>query len=190
MTGPGLACASITLGRQADIGAPIPLTAERLERHVFVSGATGTGKTVMAAVDYARLRQRLARGRLLFVAHRQELLDQSRATYAQALRDPGFGEYWVAGRRPERWEHVFASIQSLSRNGLDGYKNDVARAVLGGEQGADRDLTVLNAGAAIYVGGGADSLEAGVRGAEQAIDSGAALALMERFVARTRELAG
>jgi len=85
-------------------------------RNLLVS-ATGTGKTVMAAVDYARLRERLGRSRLLFVAHRQELLEQSRATYAQALRDPEFGELWVGGRRPERWEHVFASIQSLSRAG-------------------------------------------------------------------------
>jgi anthranilate phosphoribosyltransferase len=67
---------------------------------------------------------------------------------------------------------------------------EIARAVLGGERGADRDLTVLNAGAAIYVGGGSDSLEAGVRRAEQAVDSGAALDLMGLFVARTRELAG
>jgi anthranilate phosphoribosyltransferase len=65
----------------------------------------------------------------------------------------------------------------------------IARQVLGGKQGAERDLTVLNAGAAVYVGGGADSIEAGVRRAEEAIDSGAANDVMERFVARTRELA-
>lgn len=92
-------------------------------RNLLVS-ATGTGKTVMAAVDYARLRQDLGRSRLLFVAHRQELLDQSRATYAQALRDPGFGELWVSGKRPDRWEHVFASIQSLSRNSLESLAPD------------------------------------------------------------------
>jgi len=80
--------------------------------------ATGTGKTVMAAVDYARLRERLERSRLLFIAHRQELLEQSQATYAQALREPGFGELWVGGQRPQHWDHVFASIQSLHRNGL------------------------------------------------------------------------
>jgi superfamily II DNA or RNA helicase/HKD family nuclease len=86
-------------------------------RNLLVS-ATGTGKTVMAAVDYGRLRARLPRTRLLFVAHRQELLDQARATYAQALRDAGFGELWVGGSRPERWDHVFASIQSVSQGEL------------------------------------------------------------------------
>ena len=81
--------------------------------------ATGTGKTVMAAVDYARLRSRLPRPRLLFVAHRAEILEQSRATFAHALRDGSFGEYWVGGDRPGAFEHVFASIQSLNAAGLE-----------------------------------------------------------------------
>lgn len=81
-------------------------------RNLLVS-ATGTGKTVMAAVDYARLTHRLPRARLLFVAHRRELLEQAQGTFRQALRDAAFGELWVAGQRPERFEHVFASIQSL-----------------------------------------------------------------------------
>ena len=87
-------------------------------RNMLVS-ATGTGKTVMAAVDYARLRGRMRHARLLFVAHREEILAQSRATFAHALRDPTFGELWVGGARPKAFEHVFASIQSLGANGLD-----------------------------------------------------------------------
>ncbi len=87
-------------------------------RNLLVA-ATGTGKTVMAAVDYARLRERLPRDRLLFVAHREEILDQSRATFAHALRDASFGELWVGGKRPTHFEHVFASIQSLNRSGLE-----------------------------------------------------------------------
>jgi superfamily II DNA or RNA helicase/HKD family nuclease len=83
-------------------------------RNLLVS-ATGTGKTVMAAVDYARLRNTLPRSRLLFIAHRKEILDQSRATFQYALRDASFGELWVDGERPEHYEHVFASVQSLSR---------------------------------------------------------------------------
>jgi anthranilate phosphoribosyltransferase len=65
----------------------------------------------------------------------------------------------------------------------------VARAVMsGGGSGAERALVAVNAGAAIYVGGAADSLEEGVRRAEDALDSGAALGAMERFVAHTRAL--
>ena len=56
----------------------------------------------------------LPRSRLLFVAHREEILDQSLATFRYALRDASFGEKWVGGARPTRFEHVFASIQSLN----------------------------------------------------------------------------
>jgi anthranilate phosphoribosyltransferase len=63
----------------------------------------------------------------------------------------------------------------------------VARAVMsGGGSGAERALVAVNAGAAIYVGGGAGSLEEGVRRAEEALDSGTALNAMERFVAHTQ----
>jgi len=92
-------------------------------RNLLVS-ATGTGKTVMAALDYARLRDRLPRARLLFVAHREEILDQSLATFRYALRDPSFGEKWVGGARPTHFEHVFASIQSLHASGLDALRPD------------------------------------------------------------------
>jgi anthranilate phosphoribosyltransferase len=64
-----------------------------------------------------------------------------------------------------------------------------ARRIFAGEDGPPRDLAVLNAGAAIYAGGGAATLEQGVRAAEAAIDTGAASELLERFVARTKELA-
>jgi len=65
----------------------------------------------------------------------------------------------------------------------------IARQVLAGEPGAERDLCVLNAAAAIYVGGAAESIERGVRRAKETIDSGAAAETLERFVARTKELA-
>ncbi|MBA3841807.1 MAG: DUF3427 domain-containing protein [Actinobacteria bacterium] len=88
-------------------------------RNLLVA-ATGTGKTVMAAVDYARLRQRLSRDRLLFVAHRSEILDQSLNTFRHALRDSSFGELWVGAHRPRRFDHVFASIQALTASGVAG----------------------------------------------------------------------
>ncbi|MDQ6839711.1 MAG: DUF3427 domain-containing protein [Actinomycetota bacterium] len=96
-------------------------------RNLLVA-ATGTGKTVMAAVDYARLRNRLSRSRLLFVAHRSEILRQSQATFRYALRDGSFGELWVDDERPLRFDHVFASVQSLAAAGpkaLDPHGFDV-----------------------------------------------------------------
>jgi len=93
--------------------------ARQLGRHrnLLVS-ATGTGKTVMAALDYVRLRETLPRARLLFIAHREEILTQTRATFCHALRDHAFGELWVGGERPQKFEHVFASVQSLSAAGV------------------------------------------------------------------------
>jgi superfamily II DNA or RNA helicase len=85
----------------------------------LVVAATGTGKTVVAALDYARLRATLPRARLLFVAHRKEILEQSRRTYREVQMDGTFGEVYVGGERPERWEHVFASVQSLAAYGVE-----------------------------------------------------------------------
>jgi anthranilate phosphoribosyltransferase len=65
----------------------------------------------------------------------------------------------------------------------------ITRAILAGEAGPPRDLAALNAGAAIYVYGNADTLADGVRAAEAAIDDGGAERALERFVARTQELA-
>jgi anthranilate phosphoribosyltransferase len=74
--------------------------------------------------------------------------------------------------------------------GGDPHQNaDTTRRIFGGERGPARDLAVLNAGAAIYAGGGAGSLSEGVEAAQAAIDSGAAGASLERFVTRSQELA-
>jgi len=63
------------------------------------------------------------------------------------------------------------------------------RSILSGDPGAQRDLAVLNAGAAIYVSGRADSIATGVTAAAHAVDSGAALDTLERYVALSQELA-
>jgi superfamily II DNA or RNA helicase/HKD family nuclease len=96
----------------------------------LVIAATGTGKTVIAALDYAR--QFAATGvapRLLFLAHRRELLEQARRTFRYALQDASFGELLVDGERPKRWDHVFASIQSvgemIERLGVDYFRHVV-----------------------------------------------------------------
>ncbi|RST07615.1 DUF3427 domain-containing protein [Streptomyces sp. WAC05374] len=88
-------------------------------RNLLVA-ATGTGKTVMAALDYKQLRKRYGRDlRLLFVAHRREILQQSMRTYQDVLTDANFGEHLHSGEIPERWTHVFASVQSLNDRALE-----------------------------------------------------------------------
>ncbi len=94
------------------------LAAERLVhgRHRnLVVAATGTGKTVIAAFDYLRACERTGlRPRLLFLAHRREILDQARNTFRQVLRDQAFGEMLADGEEPAAWEHVFATVQSAA----------------------------------------------------------------------------
>ncbi|WP_299527822.1 DUF3427 domain-containing protein [uncultured Streptomyces sp.] len=88
-------------------------------RNLLVA-ATGTGKTVMAALDFRNLRQRMGGNpRLLFVAHRKEILEQSLRVYQNVLIDANFGELLYSGEIPNNWNHVFASVQSLSPQVLE-----------------------------------------------------------------------
>lgn len=97
----------------------------------LVVAATGTGKTVLAALDYKRLCE--AAGKqltLLFVAHRKEILEQSLKTYRRVLGKGSFGELLVDGKKPEAWKHVFASVQSLAARGLDKIAPDLFDVVV------------------------------------------------------------
>lgn len=92
------------------------LQAERLVHNRFrnlVVAATGTGKTVISAFDYKQFKDKNPRARLLFVAHRKEILQQAQATFQGILRDANFGELWYNGCEPEKYDHVFVSVQTL-----------------------------------------------------------------------------
>ncbi|CAN5167960.1 DEAD/DEAH box helicase [soil metagenome] len=112
------------------------IAAERVvhDRHRnLVVAATGTGKTVIAALDYRSLctdSAATARPTLLFVAHRKEILEQSLRTYREVLADPDFGELYVNGSRPERWRQVFASVQSLTAYGVHNIPRDAYDVVV------------------------------------------------------------
>jgi superfamily II DNA or RNA helicase/HKD family nuclease len=85
----------------------------------LVVAATGTGKTVMAALDYRRSVHAFgSKPRLLFVAHRKEILEQALFTYRAVLRDAGFGSLLVGSSLPSSHEHLFASIQSVTSQNL------------------------------------------------------------------------
>jgi superfamily II DNA or RNA helicase len=76
--------------------------------------ATGTGKTVISAFDYKNFRNSNKSSRLLFVAHRKEILQQAKATFQGVLKDNNFGDLWVDGLEPSSNEYVFASVQTLN----------------------------------------------------------------------------
>ncbi len=82
----------------------------------LVVAATGTGKTVISALDYKRFRkQNPGRPcRLLFVAHREEILKQSLYTFRAVLKDANFGEMFVGNYKPDSIENLFISIQTFN----------------------------------------------------------------------------
>jgi HKD family nuclease len=85
----------------------------------LVIAATGTGKTVVAAFDFKRFyEQNQKQAKLLFVAHRQEILQQAQATFANVLRDQNFGELQVGQFQATRMEHLFCSVGMLSSRRL------------------------------------------------------------------------
>ena len=82
----------------------------------LVVAATGTGKTVISALDYKRFRKQNPDKpcRLLFVAHREEILKQSMYTFRAVLKDANFGEMFVGSYKPEGIDNLFISIQTFN----------------------------------------------------------------------------
>lgn len=96
------------------------LEAERTLRNSYrnlIVAATGTGKTVISAFDYKRFVENNPGkpNRLLFVAHREEILKQSRACFRGVLKDPNFGDLLVGSySNPKDYDHLFISIASFN----------------------------------------------------------------------------
>jgi len=88
----------------------------------LIVAATGTGKTVISAFDYKRLyKSKFKPGhypKLLFVAHREEILTQSINTFRGILKDSNFGDLLVGNHKPESLDHLFISIQSFNSRNL------------------------------------------------------------------------
>lgn len=95
------------------------LEAERSVRGYYrnlVVAATGTGKTVISAFDYKRYCKLHPNKpcRLLFIAHREEILKQSMYTFRAILKDENFGELFVGNHCPQSIDHLFMSIQTFN----------------------------------------------------------------------------
>ncbi|MCE7069055.1 DUF3427 domain-containing protein [Dyadobacter sp. CY327] len=125
----------VALGREKNKGQvegtsffdikPLPFQEEILEKLLaerqihnryrnLIVAATGTGKTVVSAFDFKNFLKIQPHARLLFVAHRKEILMQARATFAGILRDNNFGDLWVDGIEPDNYDVVFASVMTLA----------------------------------------------------------------------------
>jgi superfamily II DNA or RNA helicase/HKD family nuclease len=105
------------------------LKAERelhARRRNLVVAATGTGKTVVAAFDYKRYCEEHPgkKNRLLFVAHREEILRQSLACFRNVLHDANFGDVLVGDSEPSQTDYLFVSIQMLAARGVGTFLRD------------------------------------------------------------------
>ncbi|MDN3647442.1 DUF3427 domain-containing protein [Reinekea marina] len=80
----------------------------------LIVAATGTGKTLISAFDFARFVKKQPRANFLFVAHREEILKQARSAFRGVLRNSSFGELWVGAHSPAHYREIFVSIQTLN----------------------------------------------------------------------------
>jgi len=93
----------------------------------LIVAATGTGKTVISAFDYNRFcRENPGKpNRLLFVAHREEILRQAIECFRGIMKDYNFGDLFVGNFKPDKFDHLFVSIQTLnSQNFIEGIPDD------------------------------------------------------------------
>jgi len=94
------------------------------QKHLVIA-ATGTGKTMVAAFDYkAFCAEHDGWPRLLFLAHREEILKQARASFRQVLRDGSFGDLVAGGAQPAQFDHLFCTVQSWNAKGYDRFAPD------------------------------------------------------------------
>ncbi len=83
----------------------------------LIVAATGTGKTVISAFDFQHFSQHMPnqrKAKILFVAHREEILTQALGTYRSVLGDWNFGDLWVGENRPRSLDQLFVSVQTFN----------------------------------------------------------------------------
>jgi anthranilate phosphoribosyltransferase len=177
----------------------IPVRKELAVRTIFnflgpLTNPAGATRQVIGVSDPAFLEviagalARLGAKKALVVSSADGLDELSTAGATRVVEVDGGGELRTYEITPED-VGLSRSVYEDLAGGSPEANAETARRIFAGEQGPPRDLAVLNAGAAIYAAGRADGLEAGVRAAEAAIDSGAAMRALERLVELTGKLA-
>ncbi|MDH5360898.1 MAG: anthranilate phosphoribosyltransferase [Gammaproteobacteria bacterium] len=119
--------------------------------------------------------------RHVMVVHANDGMDEisiGADTMVAELKDGKVNTYTVS---PEQFGLQKADLASIAVDGAED-SLQMVKAVLDNQPGPARDIVVLNAGAAIYTAGLADSLEAGIKRADEVIASGAARARLDQLV--------
>ena len=162
-----------------------PLTNPSRTRHQLVGVSDPAMGPVMAGVFGA------TGSRRTFIVHADDGLDELSVTSPSNVLEvsgDGSGDYELTGWRvdPATLGFAPATLADL-RGGNAAFNAGVIRSVLEGEQGARRDIGVLNAAAALMVAGRVDDLESGVVQAAEALDSGRAVSVLDALVATSQE---
>ena len=117
------------------------------------------------------------RGMVIYGKDCFDEFSMSAPTVVCEFKDGWFRRYEVA---PEDFGFTRCTKKDIE-GGTPEENAAVTRAILSGEQGAKTDIVLLNAGAAIYVGGKAESIAEGIRVAREMVASGAAMKKLEAF---------
>lgn len=125
----------------------------------------------------------VSRAMVVYGRDRLDEISMGAPTFVCEVRDGALSSYEIT---PEQF-----GFERCDRSELEGgtpeENAEITRAILAGEKGAKRNAVALNAGAALYIAGKADTLEAGVRLAESVIDSKAAMRKLEEFIKYSNE---
>ena len=125
------------------------------------------------------------RGMVVFGQDKLDEISMSAPTSVCEIKDGWFQSYEIT---PEQFGYTRCSKEDLV-GGTPAENAEITRAILKGEErGPKRQAVCMNAGAALYIAGKAESLEAGVRKAENLIDSGAAAAKLAEFIKLSNEI--
>ena len=169
-----------------------PIRKELGIRTVFIilgplSNPAGANMELMGVYDEALvvpLAQVMAnlgvtRGMVVFGQDKLDEISMSAPTSVCEIKDGTFTSYELT---PEQFGYERCRKEELV-GGTPAENAEITRKILGGEEkGAKRQAVCLNAGAALYIAGKAESMKAGVKMAEELIDSGAALAKLNQFI--------
>lgn len=121
----------------------------------------------------------VTRGMVVFGQDKLDEISMSAPTTVCEIKDGTFTSYELT---PEQFGYARCQKEELV-GGTPTEKAEITRKILSGdEKGAKRKAVCLNAGAALYIAGKAESMKAGVKMAEELIDSGAALTKLNQFI--------
>ena len=174
-----------------------PIRKELSIRTVFnilgpLSNPAGANMELMGVYDQALvepLAQVMAnlgvnRGMVVYGQDSLDEISMCAPTSVCEIKDGKFTSYEIT---PAQFGYTRCEKGALT-GGTPAENAEITKAILKGEEkGAKRQAVCLNAGAALYIAGKADSVEAGVKLAESLIDSGAALKKLEEFVEETNK---